>query len=68
MNEKLYDLFETVQRTAIQAGNAASDAAYGVGKKANELLAVAKLNIKIMELQRNVKQQMQEKPSPLLFA
>ena len=60
MNEKLFDLFETVQRTAIQAGNVASDAAYGVGKKANELLAVAKLNIKIMELQRAVKQQMQE--------
>ena len=60
MNEKLYELFETVQRTAVQAGNVASDAAYGVGKKANELLAVAKLNIKIMELQRTVKQQMQE--------
>ena len=60
MNEKLYELFETVQRTAVQAGNVASDAAYGIGKKANELLAVAKLNIKIMELQRTVKQQMQE--------
>ena len=60
MNEKLYELFETVQRTAVQAGNVASDAAYGVGKKATELLAVAKLNIKIMELQRTVKQQMQE--------
>ena len=60
MNEKLYELFETVQRTAVQAGSMASDAAYGVGKKAGELLSVAKLNIKIMELQRTVKQQMQE--------
>lgn len=60
MNEKLYELLDTVQRTAVQAGNVASDAAYGVSKKANELLAVAKLNIKIMELKGNVKTQMQE--------
>ena len=60
MNEKLYELLETVQRTAVQAGSVASDAAYGMGKKANELLAVAKLNIKIMELKGNVKTQMQE--------
>lgn len=60
MNEKLYELLDTVQRTAVQAGNVASDAAYGMGKKANELLAVAKLNIKIMELKGNVKTQMQE--------
>ena len=60
MNEKLYELLESVQRTAVQAGNVASDAAYGVGKKANELLAVAKLNIKIMELKGQVKTQMQE--------
>lgn len=60
MNEKLYELLETVQRTAVQAGNVASDAAYGMGKKANELLAVAKLNIKIMELKGNVKTKMQE--------
>ena len=60
MNEKLYELLDTVQRTAVQAGNVASDAAYGVSKKANELLAVAKLNIKIMELKGSVKTQMQE--------
>ena len=60
MNEKLYELLNAVQRTAVQAGNVASDAAYGVSKKAGELLAVAKLNIKIMELKGNVKTQMQE--------
>lgn len=60
MNEKLYELLDAVQRTAVQAGNVASDAAYGVSKKANELLAVAKLNIKIMELKGSVKTQMQE--------
>ena len=41
MNEKLYELLNAVQRTAVQAGNVASDAAYGVSKKAGELLAVA---------------------------
>ena len=60
MNEKLYELLDAVQRTAVQASSVASDAAYGMGKKANELLAVAKLNIKIMELKGNVKTQMQE--------
>ena len=60
MNEKLYELLDVVQRTAAQAGCVASDAAYCVGKKANELLTVAKLNIKIMELKGNVKTAMQE--------
>ena len=60
MNEKLYELLDVVQRTAAQAGCMAADAAYGVGKKANELLSTAKLNIKIMELKGNVKTAMQE--------
>ena len=49
MNEKLTSLLETVQRTAVQAGDVAADAAYGVGKAAGELLSVAKLNIRIMD-------------------
>ena len=49
MNEKLASLLETVQRTAIQAGDVAADAAYTVGKAASELLSVAKLNVQIME-------------------
>ena len=60
MNEKLYELLDVVQRTAAQAGCVAADAAYGVGKKANELLSTAKLNIKIMELKGHVKTAMQE--------
>ena len=49
MNEKLASLLEAVQRTAIQAGDVAADAAYTVGKAAGELLSVAKLNVRIME-------------------
>ena len=49
MNEKLASLLETVQRTAVQAGDAAAGAAYSVGKAAGELLSVAKLNIRIMD-------------------
>ena len=39
MNEKLASLLETVQRTAVQAGDAAAGAAYSVGKAAGELLS-----------------------------
>lgn len=49
MNEKLYELLSMVQRTAVQAGDAAADAAYATGKKAEELVSVAKLNIRIAE-------------------
>ncbi|MDD3347580.1 zinc ribbon domain-containing protein [Oscillibacter sp.] len=49
MNEKLYDLLEKVQSTAIQVSDTAVDAAYGVRKKAGELLSVAKLNIRVAD-------------------
>ena len=54
MNEKLQEVLGRVQRTAVQVGDTASDAAYGVGKKASELLSVAKLNIRIMDLKTEV--------------
>ena len=43
MNEKLYELLDNIQRTAVQASDVAADADYGVSKKAGELLTVAKL-------------------------
>ncbi|MBE6963879.1 MAG: zinc ribbon domain-containing protein [Ruminococcaceae bacterium] len=49
MNEKMNDLLEQVRRGAVRAGDAAADAAYGVGKMAGELLSVAKLNVRIMD-------------------
>ena len=33
MNEKLIDILEMVQRTAVQVGDTAADVAYGVGKR-----------------------------------
>ena len=41
MNEKLAQLLDKVQSTAIEFSDTAADAAYGVGKKAGELLCVA---------------------------
>ena len=55
MNEKLNDLWDTVLRTAVQVGDVAADAAYGAGKKAGELLSVAKLRVQIAGLERSVK-------------
>lgn len=54
MNEKLAALLESVQRTAVQAGDVAADVAFGVGKKAGELLSVAKLRIRIATLEGRV--------------
>ena len=54
MNEKLQELLSSIQRTAVQAGDVASDAAYGVGKKAAELVSTAKLNIRLCELKKDI--------------
>lgn len=54
MNEKMQELLDSVQRTALQVGDAAADAAYGVGKKAGELLSVAKLRIRAATLESAV--------------
>ena len=51
MNEKMYELLDTVQKTAVQAGAVASDAAYGVSKKAEELLSTAKLRSRLAGLE-----------------
>ncbi len=56
MNEKLAELMDTVQKTAVQAADVAADAAYGVGKKAGELLSVAKLRIRIATLEGSVEE------------
>ena len=60
MNEKLHDILDTVQRTAVQVGDTAADVAYGVGKKTEELLSVAKLNIRIVDLKAEVNTSMRE--------
>lgn len=55
MNEKMATLLESVQRTAVQAGDVAADVAFGAGKKAGELLSVAKLRVRIASLEGDVK-------------
>ena len=54
MNERLQELLDAVQRTACEVTGVASDAAYGVGKKATELLSVAKLNIRLNDLKNQI--------------
>lgn len=60
MNEKLYELLEKVRETAIQASSIAADAAYGAGKKANELLSVAKANVQLAGLNADVNTALRE--------
>lgn len=54
MNERIQELLDAVQRTACEVTGVASDAAYGVGKKATELLSVAKLNIRLNETRAEI--------------
>ena len=67
MNEKVQELLDSVQRTACQVSDVAVDAAYGVGKKAGELLSVAKLNIRLVDLRAEVNLQLRE-VGELLYA
>ena len=60
MNEKLYEMLAAVQRTAVQISEMAVDAAYGAGKKASELAAVAKIKLRIMDLNGEVNAALQE--------
>ncbi len=60
MNERLQDLLDHVQRTACEVGDAAAETVCGVGKKAGTLLSVAKLNVKIMELEGEVRDALQD--------
>ena len=56
----IYMMLDKVQNTAIEVSDTAADAAYGVGKKAGELLCVAKLKIRIAETQAQVNAALQE--------
>ena len=67
MNEKLAALLESVQRTAVQAGDVAADVAFGMGKKAGELLSVAKLRVRIVSLEADVKDRLSQ-VGELLYA
>ena len=60
MNERLRDLLDSVQRTACQVSDAAADAAYGMGKRADALLSVAKLRVQITTLEGSVEGRLAE--------
>ena len=60
MDERLQALLEKIQQTAECAADTAADAAYGVGKKAGQLLSVGKLNIQIADLRSQIRLQLQE--------
>ncbi len=50
MNEQLEALLETIQKTADQMGTAASGVLEGAGRRANALLSVGKLNVRLADL------------------
>ena len=54
MNEKVYELLETVRRTAITVSDVAVDAAYAAGKKGGELVETAKKHIRLQQRKADV--------------
>ncbi len=60
MNERLQELLESVRTTGAQVGSAAAGCASCVGKKAEALLSVAKLNIRVMDVKTEINVQMRE--------
>lgn len=55
MRQRVQDLLDNVQCTACQVGGVAADAAYGVGRKTQQLLSTAKLNVQISGLELQVR-------------
>jgi hypothetical protein len=60
MNDKLQELLEFVQQTAVQVSDTAVDAAYSAGKKAGELLSAAKLKARVADRKLEVNTQLRE--------
>jgi hypothetical protein len=60
MDEKMQELLNAVQQTAVSVGASASDVAYSVGKKADQLLSVGKLNVQIMDLKTTMGAKLRE--------
>ena len=54
MNEKVYELLETVRRTAVTVSDMAVDAAYAAGKKGGELVDTAKKHIRLQQRKADV--------------
>ena len=58
MNEQLMKLLESVRATACQVQDTAASAAYGVGKRAQALVSVAKMNMRLAELNAQIERQL----------
>lgn len=56
MDEKLLEILDTVQKTAVEVGTAAGDLFSAAGQRASALLSVSKLNVRAADLkaQRSV--------------
>lgn len=60
MNEKLQNLLELIQRTALQAGDLAADAVYGAGRMADDLLSSAKLRVRAATVEGDINGKLME--------
>lgn len=60
MNEKLQNLLELIQRTALQAGDLAADAVYGAGQMADNLLSSAKLRVRAATVEGDINGKLME--------
>lgn len=60
MNEKLQNLLDLIQRTALQAGDLAADAVYGAGQMADDLLSSAKLRVRAATVEGDINGKLME--------
>ena len=60
MNETIQDMLYQLQRTAVQVGDLAADAAYGVGKGASHLWNTARQKAALMDLKAEVQVHLRE--------
>lgn len=59
MDEKLQNLLNTVQKTAVDVGTSATGVALDLGRRASDLLSVGKLNMEVADLRSQVAQELQ---------
>lgn len=60
MDERLQEILDAVQKTAVEVGDAAGTLLDAAGQKASSLLSVSKLNIRIADLNAQVNGLLQE--------
>ena len=58
--KKIYAFADSVQKSAVKAGNTVSTVAYMAGKKGEAVIGTAKLNMRLMDLRRKTDRIFQE--------